>query len=208
MRPALSSKLLSKKTDNMPVRVAYFCVSCLNPTTYTLEDVWPKARRASYGLCFAVSILFFGLLTVRQYDCYAALETSSQIDLSAIASIESSGNPSAINRADNGGIGSYGLHQLSPYAIADFNKRHKTSFKPSDCLKAATSTRIANWYVNEEIPRLIAYYAKKNHKIVDSVETRLTAYNMGIGAVVKGKTAKLYISKYRRLSHVESINTF
>jgi hypothetical protein len=117
------------------------------------------------------------------------------VRLDLIAQIESSGNPGAINKADNAGIGSYGLYQLSPYVVADFNKRHKTSYNAKiNALEPITASLIADWYLHKEIPRLLKHFKKPV-----TLENVLTSYNMGVGAVLKGRVAKAYIAKYKGL---------
>ena len=121
-----------------------------------------------------------------------------RISLDAIAQIESSGNPRAINRKDNGGRGSYGLYQLSPYVVGDFNKAHKSSYKAQiHALEPITAHLIADWYLHKKIPAYLKHFKKPV-----TLENVLTAYNMGIGAVVKGRVATAYIAKYRRLARV------
>lgn len=120
------------------------------------------------------------------------------IKLPVIAQIESSGNPQAIG--DNGkGLGLYQLHFA---VISDYNRTHNTDYSHRIALKPEIASLIADWYLNKEIPRLIKHY-----KLVDSLESRLTAYNFGIGNLVKGRPlpqiTRNYIAKYRRLKNAD-----
>lgn len=121
-----------------------------------------------------------------------------EVNLSAISQIESSSNPKAIG---DGGK-ALGLFQLHNEVIQDYNHAHNTHFSHRIALDSKKSRLIADWYLNRRIPQLIAFYAKKHPYMVDSVESRLTAYNMGILAVINQKTASRYVETYRRLAHV------
>lgn len=114
------------------------------------------------------------------------------VSLPIIAQIESSGRADAIG---DGGK-ALGLYQLHSACITDFNKRHKTAYSHKDALNPDIASKIANWYANYEVPRLLRHFKQS-----DTLENRLTAYNMGVGAVIKGKRAISYINKYRRLSN-------
>lgn len=151
---------------------------------------------------FVVSALTFCGLIVRPFDSYCQGNVSCKINLPAIAKIESSNNPKAFNKLDHGGLGSRGLFQVSEVLRKDFNLKNKTNFSKEDLFNPKINTRIADWYLNKEIPRLIKFYAKKHPYIVDSVESRLTAFNMGILALIKKRQAHQYINKYRSFAHV------
>lgn len=141
-----------------------------------------KSNTLSFaGLC---CITFF-LVIVRGLDGYCA-ET---VNAKAIAFVESSFNSKAIG---DGGK-ALGLHQLHAEAIKDVNRFKKRSYKHKDALDPQKSFVIADAYLNEVIP----FYFKKL-KIKDTLDNRLTAYNMGIGAVKRGKKSFKYIKKYNR----------
>lgn len=151
-------------------------------------DVNEKGRRYSYYNIIGILLLWLILLTIT--PCYAL-----EVDLSIISQIESSNNPRAIG--DNGrAIGLYQLH-LEP--ILDFNTAQKAQISHQDAFNQEIAHMVAYWYLNTKIPQYIAYYAKKGYPVKDTLENRLTAYNMGIGALIKGKRANRYIEKYRRL---------
>ena len=113
-----------------------------------------------------------------------------EVDMAAIAMIESSGNPWAIG---DGGK-ALGLYQLHEGVIKDYNRAHNTAYLHQDALGSKAGL-IADWYLNEKIPAYLRHYGRE-----DTLENRLTAYNMGIGSVLKGKVAHEYIKKYIRLA--------
>lgn len=110
------------------------------------------------------------------------------VDMSKIAYIESSG---CKNMVGDGGL-ALGCYQLHAGVVAEYNQYRKASLKHSDVMNRETGLIVANWYMNKRIPSLLRHY-----KQPDTTENRLTAYNMGIGAVIKGKRANNYIKKYR-----------
>jgi hypothetical protein len=128
--------------------------------------------------------------------CFVLLFSPSsfaEISLKAIAQIESSGNPSAIG--DNGR--SLGLYQISQYVVEDYNRFHNTQYSHDVALDSIISEKIASWYLNAEIPRLLRHFKKPV-----TLENQIIAYNCGIGCVVKGRlplTTQNYLKKYRRL---------
>lgn len=146
-----------------------------------------------------VKILTMLLLILIPYTLSAPFSFASEfnplVDLSAIAQIESSGNPSAIG--DHGK--SQGLYQISQPVVSDYNQAHNTSYSIQDCLRQTISQKIASWYLNERIPSLL-----KHFKQPVTTETVIQAYNCGINCVVKGHLptiTKNYLKKYRRLTH-------
>lgn len=132
-----------------------------------------------------VSVFIVGILL------YSTVLFSSEVPVSlqAISFIESSHNASAIG---DGGK-ALGLYQLHSGVIKDFNRKHKTRYTHQDALDKTISERITNWYLHSELPRLLRHFKKEV-----SLENVLSAWNMGIGKVVKGKKAVRYIEKYRR----------
>lgn len=130
--------------------------------------------------------------------CYAL-----EVDLSLISQIESSNNPHAVG--DNGKA--LGLYQLHKEPILDFNRSQNAQISHQDAFNQEIAYMLADWYLNTKIPQYIGYYAKKGYAIQDTLENRLTAYNMGIGALLKGKMASAYIYKYRRLQWEKEKNT-
>jgi len=135
------------------------------------------------------------LILVVSILSFAPLAQAEPINLKAIAQIESSGNPLAVG--DRGKA--LGLYQLHKCVIDDYNARHNTRFSHKTALDSVISGRIANWYLNSEIPRLLRHYGLK-----DTTENRLMAWNRGIGAMRSKKpvpeVTKKYFKKYKELA--------
>lgn len=118
--------------------------------------------------------------------------------MAIVAQIESSSQPSAVG---DGGK-ALGLYQLHEAVIIDYNKRHKARYTHRDALKPEIAAKIADWYLNTEIPRLLRHF-----KLQDTLTNRIWAYNGGIGNVVKGRLSpvtKAYLKKYEKLSVMRS----
>lgn len=124
--------------------------------------------------------------------------TANEINISAICMIES-GCKDVVG--DNGlAIGPYQIHKG---VVTDFNKWNGTSYLHSDMHDFQVSSRVADWYLNTEIPRLLKHY-----EINDNEQVRIIAYNAGIGTLRKiqagTKTTpditRRYINKYRELT--------
>lgn len=137
----------------------------------------PRSTTELPGLVLSIIVLYSS-------NVYAV-----EIDLSAISHIESSNNSAAIG---DGGQ-ALGLYQLHKCVIQDYNEAHDTSYLHQDALSSTISHKVVSWYVQDRIPALL-----KHFKIPVNTENVLTAYNLGIGEVVKGRVAKGYIAKYRR----------
>ena len=112
------------------------------------------------------------------------------VNLNIISQIESSGNASAIG--DRGLA--LGLFQLHAGAVKDASRALNVAYKHRDALDPKTARVIADAYINQVIPSYLKHYRLK-----DTLENRLTAYNMGIGAVKAGKVSKKYVQKYKKL---------
>jgi len=142
----------------------------------------PPLSRVARLRVMVRGFLFIGIIS-SAYIVYA----QEPVNLDVIARIESSLNPKAIG--DKGKA--FGLYQLHHAAIIDYNRAHKTSYPHSIALNPEIYFVIASWYINSEIPRLLKHY-----KLKDTLSNRLTAWNMGIRAVIRGKTAHNYVKKY------------
>ena len=115
------------------------------------------------------------------------------INLGIIEQIESSGRARAVG---DGGL-ALGLHQLHAGVIKDYNRAHKTSYAHKDALNPQISHKIASWYMNQEIPRLLRHF-----KLPVTPRNILRAYNAGILSVKQGRTPRVtqaYLDKYVRL---------
>lgn len=104
----------------------------------------------------------------------------AEIDMSVIATIESSNNPNAYNESEN----AIGLYQIRLGALKDYNMAH------------------ISWYFNVAIPKYM-----KNMGIEDTTDHRIIAYNFGISNLRKylagekelPQITKNYIKKYHNL---------
>lgn len=153
----------------------------LSPIELPGQKIW---KGLHYSLVVLVLLVVFSPLCI----------ASPEINLKAIAEIESSGRPNV--RGDNGKA--LGLYQLHQCVITDYNRANKTKYVHKDALNPQISHLIASWYLNKELPRLLYYY-----KIKVSYKTILWAYNAGIGNVVKGRlpaSTQNYLKKYERLT--------
>jgi hypothetical protein len=116
----------------------------------------------------------------------------SEIDLSRIATLESSGNPLAWNKSEDS-RGLYGIRVGG--ALADYNIYHRQRITPEELFDQTKNRQVAEWYLNVRIPQLLKHYRKP-----DTVRNRLIAYNAGISYVVSGKPipakCKTYVSRY------------
>lgn len=143
-----------------------------------------KANRA--GIVLSIC----GFICLCMLWLASCAHASDDVYLSYIRQIESSNCKNMIG--DNGqAVGCYQLHKG---VVIDYNKKHKTQYTHAQMLDPNISMHVANWYLNTEIPRLLKHYGKP-----DTLENRLTAYNQGIGNVIKGKRAIVYINKYNKL---------
>jgi hypothetical protein len=136
----------------------------------------------------SILVLAFSLL-VSIKDANASI-----IDMQRIAQIESSGNPLAHNKREDG----RGLYQINPICLREWNNFHpREQYTPDDLFNAEINTRIADWYMNKRIPQMIRHFGKP-----DTVENRIICWNAGINYVKTGKEipqiTKNFIAKYNR----------
>jgi len=130
----------------------------------------------------------------------------SIIDIHKIVQIESSGDPNAVNKTS----GARGLCQLMKATWLDIVVKMDKDWEWNDAFNPEKNKSVADYYINKEIPRLLKHY-----KVEDTIETRLAAYNWGIGNLVKlikrdpkhyyhwmdmlPKETKNYIIKYKSI---------
>lgn len=124
-----------------------------------------------------------------------------QINLSAIAIIESSGNPRAIGRT-----GDSGLFQITDAVRREYNQRTGSRITTADLFNARTATRIADWYLHKRIPEMLRYYKKPV-----TARNIIIAWNAGILYVVKDKPlphiTEQFLKKYQKFFVPESSKT-
>ena len=119
---------------------------------------------------------------------FEGLAVAGDINMARIVQLESSGNVFAQNGSH------YGLCQIGKAVLADYNRKHGTIWEPVDLFNGVINMRVASWYMNTEIPRLLRHY-----RLADTDANRLTAWRFGVGAVINGRVAAKYINAYHRL---------
>lgn len=114
----------------------------------------------------------------------------AEVDLNAIAQIESSNRPHVIG--DDGK--SFGMYQLSAPVIKEYG------FTVKEVLdNPSKQNLVARWYLNVRIPQMIRHYGKPV-----TVKNQIIAYNAGISYVKTGKplpkVTRDYLHKYAVLT--------
>lgn len=123
------------------------------------------------------------------------------INMQAIQTIESDGNPRAFNSQTK----CYGLYQISEICLLEFNQINGTGYRPVDLFNPNINEMIALWYL-ERLQQL-----PNSNNIPASLTTILASYNWGIGNVVRWhrngasfedlpEPTQLYIERYYRLA--------
>lgn len=144
-------------------------------------------------LCLGLS-MFFMLGTLPYLFAYAP-----QVDLSAVAHIESSGNPLAFNSRTK----ATGLYQITPICFQDFVKFAPKSLSKGinfdGMLDPSKNEIVASWYLSERIPSMLTHFGYE-------VSTRnvLISYNCGVGCLKRDNLpleTKEYLKKYQRLTN-------
>ena len=120
--------------------------------------------------------------------------SAEEIDLKAIAQIESSGNPRAWNKVDDG----HGLYQITPIALKDYNQHHIFKLTMNDMWDPVYNKTVAQWIFEVRIPQMFKFFRLK-----DTPQNRIVAYNCGISCLTKKhklpKTTNVYLEKYAKL---------
>ena len=162
----------------------------LNVDTWSEEDLkiaYQLKRRAEFlKIAVIVGLCLVFLVIMRGFG-YA----SDRIDLSIIASIESSGNPKAYNKHSK----AVGLCQITPIVLVEYNRHHTAGFRTADLYNGKVNLLVATWYMNVRIPQMLRAY-----HIADTTKNRLWAYNAGISLVKRGflpAETRNYIAKYK-----------
>lgn len=118
---------------------------------------------------------------------WGGVAMAQDVDLRVLAQVESSGIVDAVG---DGGK-ALGLYQLHKEAVSDANRLLGTRYRHTEALDSEKASIMAHAYINRVIPHYLRAYGLR-----DTVENRLTAYNMGIGAVRHHQTAERYIARY------------
>lgn len=145
------------------------------------------------------SLKWILILVITGLVCIAdnAYSNPEIIDLNAISFIESSNNPRAINKDE----GSFGLFQISPVALKEFNQRVGANLTMKDMLREEKNAHVAIWLLEVRIPELLAFYKKPL-----TVKNQIISFNCGISCLDRKelpKTTKDYLAKYRRITGEE-----
>lgn len=152
-----------------------------------------KAEKRHFrNACIVVTSIMMAMAMMLFFSKQAHAE---DVDLRAIAEIESSNNPDAVNpRTD-----AIGLYQITPVCVRDYNQFHTFQYTIEKMFEPHMAWNVANWYLNQRIPSMLRHY-----KIPDTLDNRLWAYNAGIGKVVRGvmpKESRAYIAKYKLIEN-------
>ena len=107
--------------------------------------------------------------------CLTVSAHAEQINMRAIARIESSLNPLAYNSYTK----ATGLYQVTPICLKDYNQYHAKKLTLNEMKNPVLCFQVADWYMNTRIPQLLLHYGYE-----DTIERRLVAYNAGITRVV------------------------
>ena len=131
--------------------------------------------------------------------CFVATNAwAVTVDLDIIAQIESGGCKAPCI----GDMGkAYGKFQIHKGVVEDWNRFADISGEPymkhKDMFDDEKAGIVAKWYLEKQIPAYLRMMLRTNEPI--TLEQTLTAWNMGIGSVKKGKVAREYVAKYRRI---------
>ena len=120
---------------------------------------------------------------------------AEEIDLKAIAQIESNNNPQAVSYT--GAKYGRGLYQISEICLKDYNQQNNAKLAPTSLFDPETNEEVAKWYLTQRIPFIFA-----NWGIPVTTINVLWAYNAGVGRVRQGimpKETKSYLAKYAKL---------
>ena len=120
---------------------------------------------------------------------------SARVDVRIIAVLESGGDPLAYNAHEQ----AYGAFQIRQCVIMDYNTAGPGRSRPlilTDMYDDFLSEVVADWYVNEAIPKYLTYY-----RVQDTVDNRLIAYNMGVTALASGRKIPALTRAYVRMYH-------
>ena len=170
----MNLRLLSKKHFALEKRI--------------LAAIRRAVRRGRVAIFFA---LFLAVITASRSKVGHA-EIVPQIDLHAIAMIESSGNPKAVGLA-----GDSGLFQITPVLLKEYNALTRSAVRQDELFHPGVSRKIADWYLHKRIPQLLRHFKKPV-----TVRNIIIAWNAGINVVKKGtkipRVTAQFLKKYER----------
>ena len=148
-------------------------------------------RAIRYGRVAIFFALFLAVITSSR-GRVAHAEIAPQIDLHAIAMIESSGNPKAVGLS-----GDSGLFQITPVLLKEYNALTHSSVRQDALFNPGVSRKIADWYLHKRIPQRLRHFKKPV-----TVRNIIIAWNAGIKCVKKGgripRITAQFLKKYER----------
>ena len=121
-------------------------------------------------------------------------EPPVNIDIEKIIHLESGGRTGAVSPA-----GAVGLMQIMRPTWEEMAKKMKVNWPWGDAKDPVKNRAVGIYYMNVEIPRLL-----KSFSIPDTTETRLAAYNWGIGNLLKAYREK--DNQWMSLAPEETLN--
>jgi len=130
-----------------------------------------------------VVALLVVLLFVGCFDAFGAT-----VDMEKIKFIESSGREHVTGEA-----GEAGLFQITDGVFEDFMIAHNCVIFAEERYNPITNAVVANWYLNEELPRLLRQYG-----LPVTERNIIVAYNAGIESVRNKVYPVAYLRKYFR----------
>lgn len=136
---------------------------CVCPGLFYLQGV-AMAVKALWMFVVAMAWMIFS---------FSAAHAEITIDLKIIKTIESGGDPYAVNVE----TGCYGIYQISEICLKDFNQFHHSHYVIKDLFRLAINEKIASWYFGR-IKEMLASYG-----IPINLTTLIASYNWGIGHV-------------------------
>lgn len=134
------------------------------------------------------------------------LNSPASINIDAIEQIESSGNPNAIGKKGERGATQILNQKTWDMIVKDMKRSYDWD---KDWNNRDINKSIGNHYINKIIPGYL-----RDYKIPDTIETRIAAYNWGIGRLndaydehkeqwinlTSATTTRNYIRKYKKLT--------
>ncbi len=159
------------------------CLRCKNSRKQDIRNViikCPLFEEKSKKDILMMTLIFTLLFSLSAF--------AQEIDLNALAQVESSNNPKAVSFL--GVKYGRGWLQVSEVALADYNASHSHKIAPESLFDKETNIRVASWYITR-LKRYLRHYG-----VEVNLENLLSAYNLGAKSVANGKRADRYIEKY------------
>jgi len=113
----------------------------------------------------------------------------ADLDMDKIIQIESSGDPNAENKR----TGARGLCQITRPTWEECVKLMGVNWSWDEAFDPEKNRAVGEFYANVRIPEML-----RAHRIPDTIESRIVAYNWGIGHL--NRTFKKYVKDY--LEHI------